>query len=127
MRRISLAGSTALILATWSPAVGAAPVVDRVRAEVAYDGGDTGTGWASDAATWLWDLVEDRLTVPLGPADRNIWPFTTGHNWTRVVDRNHSHRVRSRRATERVDAHHAVEDWSVDATPPVRTTRTQEL
>ena len=78
MRRIILVGSTALILTTWSPAVGAAPAVDRVRAVVAYDGGDTGTGWASDAAAWLWDLAQDRLTVPLGPTDRNIWPFTTG-------------------------------------------------
>jgi hypothetical protein len=27
------------------------------------------------AADWLWDLLMDRLTVPLGPADQNIWPL----------------------------------------------------
>lgn len=24
---------------------------------------------------WLWDLLMDRLTVPLGPANQNIWPM----------------------------------------------------
>jgi hypothetical protein len=27
------------------------------------------------AADWLWELLLDRLTIPLGPADQNIWPM----------------------------------------------------
>ena len=78
MRHGILVGSTALTLASWSPAVVAAPVVDQVRAVVTHDGVDTDTGWAWDAATWLWDLAQDRLTIPLGPADRYRWAFKTG-------------------------------------------------
>ena len=34
-----------------------------------------------NAGEWLWDLLMDRLTIPLGPADQNIWPPGTwrGH------------------------------------------------
>lgn len=27
-----------------------------------------------DAGNWLWDLLMDRLTIPLGPADRKTCP-----------------------------------------------------
>ena len=35
-------------------------------------------GPVMNAVDWLWDQMLDRLTVPLGPADQNIWPSGPG-------------------------------------------------
>ena len=40
--------------------------------------GDPYVGLNTERTTdggWLWELLMDRLTIPLGPADQNTWPF----------------------------------------------------
>jgi hypothetical protein len=78
MRRFILAGGLAAVgLTAWSaPADGAVRVTLAPATPLWAVGDPDGRpadegGWPTD---WLWDLMLDRLTVPLGPADQNIWP-----------------------------------------------------
>jgi hypothetical protein len=84
MRRILLAASlAALCPILWatlaSGAIAAAPaLVTPIGVLVGDEDGGPDVGSPTGAADWLWDLLMDRLTIPLGPADQNIWPLG---NW----------------------------------------------
>ena len=79
MARFILAvGSAALVLAAWAAPVRGAATVTPVPAVAQDDQRQADTGWTVGVADWLWDLTQDRLTVPLGPAELNFWPLGTG-------------------------------------------------
>jgi hypothetical protein len=40
---------------------------------------------------WLWDLLMDRLTIPLGPAEQDIWPHWAGRERWFIADRGSDH------------------------------------
>ena len=44
---------------------------------------DSTPGWGD----WAWDLLLDHLTIPLGPADQNIWPLWTGREFWLIAER----------------------------------------
>jgi hypothetical protein len=97
MRRIILAVSlAALCLILWpvtaSGVVMASPTLAipvRVTAEGQNEPPDivlpTGAG------NWLWDLMMDRLTIPLGPAEQKTWPLWTGREQWFIADRRGDH------------------------------------
>jgi hypothetical protein len=79
-RFILAAGSAALGLTAWSsPACGSAHVtpvaVTPMWAAVGHGQAQPDTGWPVEEEGWLKEWLLDRLTIPLGPADQNIWPL----------------------------------------------------
>jgi hypothetical protein len=80
MRRFILAaGATALCLTAWSPPARAAVLVTPMQTAVGHEEAQPDTGWPVDAGGRPWDGLKewmlDHLTIPLGPADQNIWPL----------------------------------------------------
>jgi hypothetical protein len=74
MRLCILAGSVAFLFAVESPPARGAD--DAVQTRSAAGGDEQPPGTEADAgpAVWLWGLVRDRLTIPLGQAERMAWP-----------------------------------------------------
>jgi hypothetical protein len=73
MRLHILAGSAALLLANGLPPARGSGEGVRLP-PVAAGSERPGTGARPRPAAWLWGLVQDRLTVPLGQAERMDWP-----------------------------------------------------
>jgi hypothetical protein len=94
MRRCILAGSAALFLAAWTAPVRGAVVAAPARVGAETYQGRAGTPRQADAEAWLLEEALDRLTIPLGPADRNIWPLGTGRElWIGTAPTFRSHRA----------------------------------
>jgi hypothetical protein len=94
MRRIILTVSLAgLGLILWPfPVPGAVMVSPANSTPVRVRAGDPDerpdSTRSPDAGNWLWDLLMDRLTFPLGPADQNIWPlWSWREQWIVTADR----------------------------------------
>jgi len=88
MRRFILAAGLAVVglTARSAPADGAVPMTPAPVTPLGADGRPD-TGRPVDAGSWPTDWVRefmlDRLTVPLGPADQNIWPL--GARWEQWI------------------------------------------
>jgi hypothetical protein len=54
----------------------AAPTPTQVASPMPPD--QPGVGWVGKVGAWLGEEMLDRFTIPLGPADRNSWPFNIG-------------------------------------------------
>jgi hypothetical protein len=85
MRRIILTVSLAALFLNLCPATAQGLVVARptlsITVEVTADGRNEPPDIVLQhgAGNWLWDLLMDRLTIPLGPADQKTWPLWAGH------------------------------------------------
>ena len=81
MRRIILTVSLAALFLNLCPATAQGLVVARpillIPLEVTAEGRNEPPDIVLQhgAGTWLWDLLMDRLTIPLGPAYQRIWPI----------------------------------------------------
>jgi hypothetical protein len=75
----------------WSGSARAEVKVDPAIASMVREPGDghdrPDAARPPHAGDWLWELLMDRLTVPLGPADQNNWPPGSwrGH-WIAAAD-----------------------------------------
>ena len=93
MRRIILAVSLAALCPILWPATARGVVVASptlaIPVRVTADGQNESPDIVLQhgAGTWLWDLLMDRLTIPLGPADQNIWPRWAGREPWYIADR----------------------------------------
>jgi hypothetical protein len=92
MRRIILAVSLAALCPILWPAtargvVMASPtLVIPVRMTAASQVEQPAIVLPPGAGDWLWDLLMDRLTIPLGPADQKTWPLWTGREQWFIAD-----------------------------------------
>jgi len=95
MRRIFQAGSLVALCPILWPATAQKVVVasptQAIPVQVTAEGQNEppdivrppGTGNWED---WLWDLLMDRLTIPLGPAEQDIWPHWAGRERWYIAD-----------------------------------------
>ena len=99
MRRIMLAVSlAALFLILWpltAPGVVIASSTLAIPVRVTEEGQNEPPAIVlpPGADNWLWDLMMDRLTIPLGPADQETWPLWTGREYWLIADRLGEHPV----------------------------------
>jgi hypothetical protein len=73
MRLCILAGSAALLFATGPPPARGADEAVQVRC-AGGQGERSSTVAQPGSCGWLWGLVRDRLTIPLGQAEWMDWP-----------------------------------------------------
>lgn len=97
MRRIILTVSlAALFLILWpvtAPGVVMASSTLAIPVRVTEEGQNEPPAIVLPPGTvnWLWDLMMDRLTIPLGPADQKTWPLWTRREQLFIADRLGDH------------------------------------
>lgn len=91
------AASTIIGLMDWSAQVRGATMAATVTSDFASamkarvgNPDRTDIERPADADGWLFELLMDRLTVPLGPADQYIWPLgiRSHERWIMTIDRD---------------------------------------
>ena len=93
MRRIMLAVSlAALFLILWplkAPGVvmASSTLAIPVRVMEGVQNEPPAIVLPPSAENWVWDLMMDWLTIPLGPADQKSWPLWTGREQWFIADR----------------------------------------
>jgi hypothetical protein len=86
MRRFTLVASLAVLCPIlWATsargAVNVTPAFATPIGVVVEDqDGRPDMGSPESAADWLWELLMDRFTIPLGPADQNIGRWGSGRS-----------------------------------------------
>jgi hypothetical protein len=97
MRRIILAVSLAALCPILWPAaargvVMASPTM-AISVRVTAEGQNEPPDFVlpPGAGDCLWDLLMDRMTIPLGPAELNSWPLWSGHEQWFIADRRGDH------------------------------------
>jgi hypothetical protein len=88
MRRFTLAAGSAALFLT-ARADPAHAVVGGTTSAAAHEEGRTETGIPVEAGDCFWEMMQERLTIPLGPAYPNFRQLTGREYWVAGATNHH--------------------------------------